>query len=117
MRLKKFIVLMLLLSAGMTGAAQVADSQTPGVSEMTTQVRIYPNPAPEFLFVKFENFRSEDVVLSVHNILGNRMEIETEVVDDYQMRVNVKDLPSGYYLLAVKDDKDRFRGTFKFLKR
>jgi hypothetical protein len=53
----------------------------------------------------------------VHNIIGNRINIETEVIDEHTLRVKVKDLASGYYLLAIKDPESKFRGTYKFLKR
>jgi hypothetical protein len=45
------------------------------------------------------------------------MEIETEIVNEHELRVRVKELASGYYLLAVKNEEANFRGIFKFLKR
>ena len=84
-------------------------------------VSIWPNPASEYLFVKLNDFPVEKARLTLHTIIGNQMEIESEITDDENqekvIRVKVKDLASGYYLLAVKDEESKFRGTYKFLKR
>lgn len=85
--------------------------------ETTRNVQIYPNPATEFLHIKLEQVPADKVVLTLHNIIGNEMEIETEVISEYELRVRVKDLASGYYLLAIRDEGSNFRGTYKILKR
>ena len=53
----------------------------------------------------------------LHNIIGNALEVESEIVDDNEVRLKVKDLPAGYYLLSVKDESSGFKGVYKFLKR
>jgi hypothetical protein len=60
---------------------------------------------------------SSQAKLSLHNILGSEITIESEMIDEHELRVRVKDLPTGYYLLAVRDEATQFRGTYKFLKR
>jgi hypothetical protein len=85
--------------------------------DIAKSVHIFPNPAVEYLNVKVEHVQAAKVKLTVHNILGNEMTIETEIVDEHELRVRVKDLATGYYLLAIKDDETKYRGTFKFLKR
>jgi hypothetical protein len=84
---------------------------------LTKSVHLFPNPATEFVDVKLDQFPAENVQLTVHNIIGNELQVETEVLDEHLIRVKVKDLASGYYLLAVKDEESKFRGTYKFLKR
>jgi hypothetical protein len=84
---------------------------------LTRSVQLFPNPATEFIDVKLEQFPAEKVNLTVHNIIGNKLEVETEILDEHLIRVKVKDLASGYYLLAIKDEESKFRGTYKFLKR
>ena len=84
---------------------------------LTKSVHLFPNPATEFVDVKLDQFPADKVRLTVHNIIGNELQVETEVLDEHLIRVKVKDLASGYYLLAVKDEESKFRGTYKFLKR
>lgn len=87
-----------------------------GVPEQVS-VKIYPNPAVEYLNVSFEQPIAKQSRVTVHNIIGNILEVETETIDDHEIRVRVKDLPVGYYLLAVRDDQSNGRSTLKFLKR
>lgn len=82
-----------------------------------TSVQLFPNPAIEYLTVKFEEPVAKKTKLALHNILGSGVEIEQEVIDDFEVRLRVKDLPTGYYLLSLKEENTHQRGTFKFLKR
>jgi hypothetical protein len=120
MRLARiFLVLTLSFTAGLAFSQSQSENEQ-GVSaeqDLSRAVHIFPNPAVEYVHIKLTELTSANVKLAVHNILGNKMETETEVVDEHELRVRVKDLPSGYYLLAIKDEEAKFRGTFKFLKR
>lgn len=78
--------------------------------------KIYPNPAVEFVSVKFEEPIAREVSLELHSIIGNSLEVESEIVDDHEVRVKVKDLPAGYYLLDVRRSGAQ-HSAFKFLKR
>lgn len=123
MRLVKLFLIVILTLTLHWGWAQVEqDDAAYAANNPIKSVHIYPNPASEFLHVKIDKIPVEKVKLSLHSIIGNQMEIESEIVDDVEhegkvIRVRVKDLAAGYYLLAVKDDESKFRGTFKFLKR
>lgn len=85
--------------------------------ELTKSVHMYPNPAVDFISIRMEAFAVQDVTLTVHNIIGNVMPVESEVIDEHEVRLKVKDLSAGYYLIAIKDNSDRFQGTYKFLKK
>lgn len=80
-------------------------------------VSIFPNPAVEFVNVKFEAPVAKQVKLTVHNVIGNTMDLENEVLDEHEIRIRVKDLATGYYLISVKDDRMNLSSTYKFLKR
>ena len=79
-------------------------------------VRVYPNPAVEFVTLRFEQPVARQVVLELHSIIGNSLELEREVIDDHEIRVRTKDLPTGYYLLNVKLSGSPHT-ALKFLKR
>ena len=85
--------------------------------DLSKSVSIFPNPAVEYLHVKFENPIAKKSRLTVHNIIGNILDVESEMIDEHEIRLKVKDLPVGYYLLAVRDDDSNSRSTLKFLKR
>lgn len=120
MRFLKLVLVVLMLSALQLSMAQ---SQPDGPSvttpevNLTRSVHLFPNPATEFVDVQLDQFPAENVKLTVHNIIGNELQVETEILDEHLIRVKVKDLATGYYLLAIKDEESKFRGTYKFLKR
>lgn len=120
MRLLKLFLVLILAAASQLGWAQTAHQDEPGISlerDPIKSVQIFPNPATEFLHVRVEDLPAEKVKLTLHSIIGNQMEVESEVVNEHELRVKVKDLASGYYFIAVKDAESKFRGTYKFLKR
>ena len=80
-------------------------------------VHIYPNPAVEYVHIRLDHVNMDKVEISLHNIIGNEIRIEKERVDEHEVRIRVKDFDAGYYLVALKDDHSKFRGTYKFLKR
>lgn len=86
-------------------------------SETAKAVHLYPNPTTEFVHVRLETLNIDHVKVSMHNIIGNELPIETEKIDDHELRIRVKDFDAGYYLLALRDEQSNFRGTYKFLKR
>lgn len=95
---------------------QVAEAMSGPGNDPIKAARIYPNPAIEYVSVKFEAPMAKEVRLELHSIIGNSLEVESEIIDDYEVRVKVKDLPAGYYLLDVKGP-GASHGAFKFLKR
>lgn len=85
-------------------------------SEPFKWVKLYPNPATDFLSIKFEKPEAKTIKLTVHDIIGNELSIERDIIDDHEIHLKVKDLPVGMYLLAVENEENQ-RGSFKFLKR
>lgn len=80
-------------------------------------ITLFPNPATDYLSVKFEEPHARSMQVMVHNIVGNVLTIETELVDEHEVRLRVKDLPAGYYFLALRDELAHTKSTYKFLKR
>jgi len=119
MRFSRLVFMVLFISAFQLTMAQSQPESQPTTPEvnLTKTVHLFPNPATEFVDVQLDHFPAENVSLTVHNIIGNELQVETEILDENLIRVKVKDLASGYYLLAIKDEESKFRGTYKFLKR
>lgn len=92
------------------------DVSAPDPNYPVKSVRLFPNPATDYLSIKFEAPVARTAKLELHSIIGNSLEVECEIVDDYEIHVKVKDLPMGYYLLDVKNEGNQ-RNAFKFLKR
>ena len=95
--------------------AQSHDSFASPSVDPVKSVKIFPNPATDYLSIKFETPIARTIKVTLHNIIGNLLEVESEIVDEYEIRLKVKDLPTGYYLLALRDDGNS-RSSLKFLK-
>lgn len=118
MRFVRFLLIVVFGLAVQLGYAQQGQpEELLAQGDLSKNVHIFPNPAVDFVHVKLTELPAEKVKLTLHNIIGNKMDIETEVVDDHELRVRVKDLASGYYLLAIKDENSQSFGIFKFVKR
>ena len=115
---KLFLAFACMLLTALTALSQIKEEsffqRTP---DPIKSVEIFPNPATEFISVKFDAPVAKKVRLSVHNVIGNTMELETEMVDEHEIKIRVKDLATGYYLISVKDEHLNFGNTYKFLKR
>lgn len=114
-----FFVVIGLSAFQLTQAQSQPESESPVAQEVNLikSVHLFPNPATEFVDVKLDQLPASSISLTVHNIIGNELDVETEILEEDLIRVKVKDLASGYYLLAIKDEESNFRGTYKFLKR
>lgn|SRR5688500_18576338 len=117
--LRLFLVVLALPAFQLAMAQSQPENQSPAAQEvnLAKSVHLFPNPATEFVDVQLDQFPADKVQLTVHNIIGNELQVETEILEENLIRVKVKDLASGYYLLAIKDEESKFRGTYKFLKR
>lgn len=80
-------------------------------------VQMYPNPASDYLTVKLPTPNASSVQLAMHSVIGNVLNIEKEQIDAYEVRLRVKDLPSGYYFLSIKEENSGLKASYKFLKR
>lgn len=82
-----------------------------------TEVELYPNPAVEFLNISLINSQLKDVQFEMYNIIGNKIDLDIDLVSSNNYKINVKEFQSGYYLLIVKDPITRFNKAYKFRKQ
>ena len=74
--------------------------------EINDFVKVYPNPATDYLFIKSNlNYQS-----TLYNVAGQR------VMQSNAKTLNVVDLPSGVYLLQLKSENNSI-STFKIIKK
>ncbi len=110
---------MLFLGISLASLAQRGDSPAlfSEAGQMDRLVQLYPNPATEYLSVKLPTPHANSVKLALHSVIGNAIIVEKEPVDEYEVRIWVRDLPSGYYFLSIKDEESDLKASYKFLKR
>lgn len=113
---KLIFTLLLLCSVSVISFSQ-APSALPEKADITKSITLYPNPSTDFVHIRLATLKANQVKITLYNILGNEVSAETEIVDDHEVRIRVKEFSTGYYLIAVRDEPTQFRGTYKFLKR
>jgi hypothetical protein len=116
--MKAFKPILILLFASLlafSGHAQVKEEAFP--TDPAKAIHLFPNPAIDFVSVRFETPLAKSVKVSLHNIIGNELQVETEILDDYEIHLKIKDLPTGYYLITVNQESGSHRSVHKFLKR
>ncbi|HEY3429501.1 MAG TPA: T9SS type A sorting domain-containing protein [Cyclobacteriaceae bacterium] len=117
MRPLNLIFLLVFVLSSVVSYAQGSEVAIPEKVIDAKSVSIYPNPATEFVNIKLADLQAHKAKVALYNILGNEIPAETEIVDDHEIRIRVKELSTGYYLIAVHEEQAKFRGTYKFLKR
>ena len=80
-------------------------------------IDLYPNPSTQYINIKFENNRIiDDFLISIHSLIGNRVEFISEKIDDSQIRINIENFDRGFFFLMVDDKITSRRKIIKFLK-
>lgn len=113
--LSLLLTMVSLVVLGQEGTGRV--SLDPEAVYATRGVQLYPNPATEYLIVKLNDPIAHNVKLAMHSVIGNVLDFEREQVNEFEVRLQVKDLPAGYYFLSINDEESGFRASYKFLKR
>lgn len=80
-------------------------------------VEIYPNPATNFLNINLSEAELKNVNFELYDIIGNKVNIETQELASDKYRIPVEKLHMGYYVLIVSDAQSRYKKAFKFSKK
>jgi hypothetical protein len=86
-------------------------------AEIHSDLSIYPNPANNFLTIKYESINSGNVKVCMYDISGRMVKSQTfnknQIV--FQQRLHINSLKAGLYYLMITDDSGN-RSVSKFLK-
>ncbi len=118
--MKRLLLVLGLLAFALGSYAQSGQDFASFGNELLVEknkVEIFPNPSVDYLNVHIKNSDLTKTTIIIHSIIGNKFELEVVKVSTDEYRIDVRDLPKGYYLLSVKDATTDFSKTFKFLRR
>lgn len=110
----KLIILTFTCLAAFASFSQNGGNRSLG-DDQKTQIRVYPNPAVEFIMVQVEGDIKE-AKFELNSMIGNKLQIQPEEMGNGKYKIPVKELATGYYFLIVKNEEKRFKKAFKFLK-
>lgn len=109
--------LLLFLSGTAFGQNQEVIAYAPEKTDLSKSITVYPNPATDYVNIKLGALDASIAKITLYSILGSELQVEKETVTEHEVRIKVKDLATGYYLIAVRDEQLKFKATYKFLKR
>ncbi len=132
--MKKLYILFLFISLAFFGNQAVAQVRSSNTSPLYSQskehtfsgdriidprsdVKLYPNPAVEFLIVEINSQELTNVSFELNNIIGSTFEIRSESLGSNRYKIYVKDLHQGYYFLTIKDANSSYKRAYRFLKK
>jgi hypothetical protein len=122
MKKNLLILFVAILTAGLSDAFAQRQGELDRFSgsvmtEQPNVVKLFPNPTDDYIQIEIKNSNLENPKITLYNIIGNEIILDVEEKEDNLYEIMVKDLPSGYYLIAIKDEQTFFRETYKFVKR
>ena len=81
------------------------------------EIKLFPNPTNDFLFIKIPNLQNEPLEFSITNILGQPMpEISFLENGKTEISIDVNDWSSGIYFLKIKMDLEERIWKFNIVK-
>lgn len=111
MRIFTFVTFLFLTSLAATAQSARTDASD------AVRVSVFPNPASDYVHIRLDNPEAQDTKVVMYSIIGSEIPAEQEIIDDFELRIRVKDLPSGYYLLSIGSGDRNNRISRKFIKR
>lgn len=82
--------------------------------QLKNVVKIFPNPAVDYLNIEISNSDLVKVEFEVFDIIGNRIKVDPERIAKDKFRIPVSELHVGYYMLIIKDPYSRHKEAFRF---
>ncbi len=89
------------------------------IESSSFQAKIFPNPVSDYLFVEFDKFYGEELIIEIYDILGKKLLINQtnrSTPSASKLELNFQNLSSGFYFLRMTSSKNKIVNTFKISK-
>ncbi|WP_167607164.1 DUF4957 domain-containing protein [Maribellus sediminis] len=87
--------------------------------EFASDVVFYPNPAREMATLRFSMDRMDDVNLSVYNLVGQKMRVETPSFlpeGQHEIQIRTGEMNDGMYIYVLQIGDEVHKGKFNVMK-
>ncbi len=71
-------------------------------------VKIYPNPAEDYIYLNYVNSINNISDLYIIDYLGNKILVKSDLINDNSIRINVSNLSKGVYFIKLRDNFYQF---------
>ncbi|MBV6486024.1 MAG: hypothetical protein KFKLKKLM_02655 [Flavobacteriales bacterium] len=86
-------------------------------NEKINLTAIYPNPATDEIFVKYQS-KNQEVVGYIINVIGERVKSFNNNSDNNLLNISIADLPKGlYHVILMSTRTGEFISSAKFIKK
>jgi hypothetical protein len=90
---------------------------TGGLTNKADELKIFPNPVAEKLYVSVNSNVAEPVEITIYNQGGSQLQHEKYYFDgNSAIEVNVSTIPSGFYLISVKTESGLTTKSFAVIR-
>ncbi|MBK6263788.1 T9SS type A sorting domain-containing protein [Marivirga sp. S37H4] len=79
------------------------------------KIEAYPNPAEEYIYIKFKEQGGQKVQIDVMSFIGNKMNVSSERIESGLYKLNLRNIASGHYYALVTVGNEKH--IKKFLKQ
>ncbi len=91
--------------------------QTEQLMESEISLKVYPNPATDFINVEITPADTGRLNLELYNNSGVRI-LDHTLANQHNLQVNISNIPSGtYYLKVLSPQKDQLFRVEKIIKK
>lgn len=76
--------------------------------EIVNDLKVFPNPTADYCNISFSKSSAEPVTIEIYDITGRKLKAISNNgggTGDFHHRVDVRDIPAGYYLLKLRSHK------------
>ena len=78
-------------------------------------VDVYPNPAVDNIFLKFQDPIAQKVSLEIRSFIGNKLDASFSIENADLLKVDISNLAAGHYYVIITLDGDKT--LKKFIKK
>lgn len=92
---------------------QGASTTSTQAFEKGTFINIYPRPASDKIWVEMNQPLADKITLNISNYLGVVVNtVEVDYSPSQKVEINIRNLPSGVYILSAVGNNSRFIAKF-----
>ncbi|GAB4206292.1 MAG: hypothetical protein Fur0023_16010 [Bacteroidia bacterium] len=78
-------------------------------------ISVFPNPSLSHIFIQLKNIFSENITINITDIMGKKLNVRFNKLNDHLWEADVSDISSGIYLLNILSASNSIT-TIKFIK-
>ena len=97
-------------------SAQVTTERSK-VTNDKIKVDVFPNPTTDQITIDLSKTEVKQPIIEIRSIIGSKMQVTVEKLGLQKYKVDVSRFPRGYYLVLVREDREKFQQTVRFSKK